>query len=90
MDTTNMTVEQLQAALTRMNSENQALKAKEAKRSTISCKVSEKGCLSVYGLGRYPTTLYRQQWERLLTPSTIETINAFIAANAGQLKVKEA
>lgn len=52
----------------------------------LSMKVSDKGALSVYGLGRFPVTLYRGQWERLL--SEADTISAFITANAATLTVK--
>ena len=52
----------------------------------LSMKVSDKGALSVYGLGRFPVTLYRGQWERLLSAST--EISAFIEANADRLTVK--
>lgn len=54
----------------------------------ITLKVSEKGGLSVYGLGRFPVTLYRSQWERLLAPETAKQIGAFIEANASLLAVK--
>jgi hypothetical protein len=54
----------------------------------ITCKVSDKGGLSVYGLGRFPVTLYRSQWERLLAPETTKAIGAFIQANASLLAVK--
>ena len=50
-------------------------------------KVSEKGAVSVYGMGRFPVTLYKEQWLRLLDMS--EEIRAFIAANDAQLKSKE-
>lgn len=55
----------------------------------ITCKVSEKGGLSVYGLGRFPVTLYRTQWERLLAPDTVAQIGAFITANAALLTTKD-
>lgn len=55
----------------------------------ITAKVSEKGGLSVYGLGRFPVTLYRTQWERLLADDTVAQLKAFIAANAKLLAVKE-
>lgn len=60
---TTMTPEQELAAL---KAENEKLRAKVERKQTISMKVSEKGGLSVYGLGRFPVTLYRQQWERLI------------------------
>ena len=75
-----MTREQLLALVAQM----QAQPARK-----ITCKVSEKGGLSVYGLGRFPVTLYRTQWERLLSKDTVAQINAFIAANASLLTVKE-
>jgi hypothetical protein len=55
----------------------------------ISLKVSDKGALSVYGLGRFPVTLYRTQWERLLSPDSVKAIGAFIETNAKLLTVKE-
>jgi hypothetical protein len=50
-------------------------------------KVSEKGGVSVYGLGRFPVTLYQEQWNKLLEHA--EEIRAFINANESQLKKKE-
>lgn len=52
----------------------------------LTCKVSPKGAMSVYGLGRFPVTLYRGQWERLA--SAMPQLEAFIAANAALLAVK--
>jgi hypothetical protein len=52
----------------------------------VSLKVSEKGGLSVYGLGRFPVTLYRDQWTKLLDMA--EDIRAFIRANESGLKTK--
>jgi hypothetical protein len=54
----------------------------------MSMKVSEKGAVSVYGLGRFPVTLYKEQWERLLQSG--EEIRKFIADNDDKLKKKEA
>lgn len=65
--------------------ENEALK--KALRATVSLKVSEKGAVSVYGLGRFPVTLYKGQWERLL--ATADQIREFIEANHDKLKSKE-
>ena len=62
-----------------------ALAAKPATRVTL--KVSEKGAVCLYGLGRFPVTLYASQWERLL--SEAETIKAFITANASRLARKD-
>jgi len=73
--------------MARLVKENAELKSKAlAKVPKIGMKVSEKGGLSVYGLGRFPVTLYRGQWERLL--AITEDIKAFIVANDSQLAVK--
>lgn len=81
-DMTNMTVEQLQAEIARLQAENTRLNMPRA----LTCKVSEKtGALSVYGLGRFPVTLYKGQWERLI--GEVGKIQAFIAAHP-ELKVK--
>jgi hypothetical protein len=53
----------------------------------VTMKVSEKGALSIYGMGRFPVTLYKEQWLKLLAMS--DDIRAFIVANEGQLKTKE-
>jgi hypothetical protein len=74
-----------QNELDRLRSENAALK-KEAS-SGARMKVSEKGALSIYGMGRFPVTLYKEQWLKLLDMS--DEIRAFIAANATQLKAKD-
>ena len=55
--------------------------------STISLKVSEKGALSLYGLGRFPVTLYHEQWTKVLDKA--EDIRSYIAANMDRLKSKE-
>lgn len=64
----------------------QQMQAQPIKKITL--KVGEKGGLSVYGLGRFPVSLYRSQWERLLAPDTVAQINAFIETNAALLTVK--
>ena len=79
-----MSDEDLKAELERLRKENESLKKGAAK--GISMKVSEKGGLSVYGLGRFPITLYQEQWTKLLDMS--DDIRAFIAAHQGELKVK--
>ena len=78
---------ELLAEMARLRAENEGLKAKQAAKQVISLKVSEKDGVSVYGLGRFPVTLYGSQWERLLGKA--EDIRAFIAANAGKLATKE-
>lgn len=73
-------------AMVAENAKLTAALAAQSKRG-ISCKVSEKGAVSVYGLGRFPVTLYRSQWERLA--GEMEAVKAFIEANAASLAVKE-
>ena len=53
----------------------------------ISFKVSEKGGVSVYGLGRFPVTLYQEQWLRLFTE--VDNLKTFIEENKSKLKTKE-
>lgn len=77
--------EELKAEIERLRTENETLK--KPARGQMSLKVSEKGGLSVYGLGRFPVTLYREQWEKLLAMA--DEIRKFIAANDGALKKKE-
>ena len=62
------------------------LVAQVASKNTLKMKVSEKGALSVYGLQRFPITLYSEQWTRLLAAK--DEIEAFIAANADKLSTK--
>lgn len=81
-----MTTEDPATELARLRAENEQLK-KASKPGTVSFKVSEKGGVSVYGMGRFPVTLYVEQWETLL--SRADDLRAFIDANRGQLKKKE-
>jgi hypothetical protein len=78
------TEEEMQAELERLRAENEALKNRKA--PVISIKVSEKGGVSVYGLGRFPVTLYKEQWVRLLDMG--DDIRAFIRDNDAKLKSK--
>ena len=80
------TNEEMQKIIAQLQAENAALKASATAPKRITLKVSEKGGLSVYGLGRFPVTLYRGQWERLFAERT--AIEAFIKANANLLAVK--
>ena len=79
-----MSDDELKNELERLRNENAALRKGAA--TGITMKVSEKGGLSVYGMGRFPVTLYKEQWLKLLDMS--DDIRAFIAANAGTLKTK--
>ena len=75
----------LLARLAQLEAENARLKAKATK--AISMKVSEKKALSLYGMGRFPVTLYRGQWERLF--AMVDDIKAFIETHKSELAVKE-
>jgi hypothetical protein len=79
-----MSEEDLQKELERLRAENEALKAKMTRATSI--KVSEKGAVSVYGLGRFPVTLYKEQWLKLL--GMADDIKKFIAENNARLRVK--
>ncbi|HLW75762.1 MAG TPA: hypothetical protein VKS01_02235 [Bryobacteraceae bacterium] len=81
-----MSEEDLKAELERLRAENERLK--KPSRGQMSLKVSEKGALSVYGLGRFPVTLYREQWEKLLAMA--DQIREFIVENDAALKKKDA
>jgi hypothetical protein len=76
--------EEMKTELERLRKENEALK--KGASSGIHMKVSEKGAVSIYGMGRFPVTLYKEQWLKLLDMSA--EIRAFIAANQAQLKTK--
>ena len=80
-----MSNEDINAELERLRKENEALK--KASSPGIRLKVSEKGAVSIYGMGRFPVTLYKEQWLKLLDLSP--EIRAFIAANETQLKKKD-
>jgi hypothetical protein len=80
-----MSDDDMKAELERLRNENAALK--KGASAGIRMKVSEKGAVSIYGMGRFPVTLYKEQWLKLL--GMAEEIRAFIAANEGQLKAKE-
>ena len=79
-----MPEEDLRAELERLKAENERLKNQRGR--SVSLKVSEKGGVSVYGLGRFPVTLYKEQWAKLL--SMADEIRAFIAENEPSLKAK--
>ena len=59
----------------------------ESKKTGImEFRVSEKGGVSVYGLGRFPVTLYYEQWVRLL--DSADALRAFVEENKSRLKLK--
>ena len=75
------------AEVEKLKAEIEALKQSTKRTGAVSLKVSEKGAVSVYGLGRFPVTLYKEQWEKLLGLG--EEIKTFIHANKERLKTKE-
>jgi hypothetical protein len=77
----------LKAEIERLKAENEALKSKKTSRGTLHMKVSEKGALSIYGLGRFPVTLYKEQWRKLL--GIKDEIEKFIEENDTELKTKD-
>jgi len=77
--------EDLQKEVERLKAENEALKKGQAR--GLSLRVSEKGAVSVYGLGRFPVTLYKEQWNKLLAMA--DEIKTFIRTNDSLLKTKQ-
>ena len=80
-----MADDEMRAELERLRKENESLKKSAVK--GVSLKVSEKGGLSVYGLGRFPITLYKEQWAKLLDLS--DDIRAFLRDHDAELKTKQ-
>jgi len=80
-----MADEDIQAELARLRAENEALKNRARKGTSL--RVSDKGGVSVYGLGRFPVTLYKEQWLKLLAMA--DEIRAFIREHDAHLKTKE-
>jgi hypothetical protein len=79
-----MADDDMKAELERLRTENERLKNRQTR--GVSLKVSEKGGVSVYGLGRFPVTLYKEQWTRLLEMA--DDIRTFIKENDAKLKTK--
>src|SRR5260370_540457 len=79
-----MAHEDLIGELERLKTENERLKRQRGR--NVSLKVSEKGGVSVYGLGRFPVTLYKEQWTKLLAMT--DEIRAFIKEHDAELKAK--
>ncbi len=79
-----MNEQEMKAELERLKAENEALKTRASR--AISMKVSEKGGVSIYGLGRFPVTLYKEQWAKLLDMA--DEIRAFLKDNDSKLKTK--
>ena len=79
-----MSDDDLKAEVERLRAENERLKNRTSR--GVSLKVSEKGGVSVYGLGRFPVTLYKEQWTKLLAMA--DEIRAFIKEHDAELKAK--
>jgi hypothetical protein len=81
-----MSDQDLREELERLRRENENLKQDKKRGGSLSLKVSQKGAVSLYGMGRFPVTLYQEQWTKLLSFS--DEIKGFIEANKSQLKTK--
>src|SRR5580700_3014112 len=79
--------EDFKAEIERLRAENESLKNKKSTDGSLSMKVSEKGALSIYGMGRFPVTLYKEQWLKLL--GIADQIKKYIEENNSRLKTKE-
>jgi len=79
--------EDTEKELARLRAENEALKAQKKTAGTLTFRVSDKGAVSVYGLGRFPVTLYQEQWDKLL--ASVTELRRFIDENRSRLKKKE-
>ena len=82
-----MSESDMKAELERLRAENAQLKNKNKNAGGLSLKVSEKGAVSLYGMGRFPVTLYKEQWLRIL--ASAPEIETFIRENDAKLKTKE-
>lgn len=79
-------VNELKAQLDALKAENEALKNPVRKDRVLTMKITEKGGLSVYGMGRFPITLYKSQWLKLIP--FVDDIQTFIIANGDKLTDK--
>ena len=77
----------IELELAALRAENERLRANQAKSRSLSYKVSEKGAVSIYGMGRFPITLYVGQFDRLM--ADMDNLKAFVEANRAKLSVKE-
>jgi hypothetical protein len=82
-----MSEQNVSEELERLRAENERLKQQSTKSGALTFRVSEKGAVSVYGLGRFPVTLYQEQWDKLL--AQIDDLRGFIDANRASLKKKD-
>ena len=77
----------VQKEIERLRAENEALRKQRQTSGALAFRVSEKGAVSVYGLGRFPVTLYQEQWDKLI--AHLDDLRRFIEANRHLLKKKE-
>jgi len=77
------TTEELLAQIKLLSEQNTALKQSQATNTGLGIKISEKGCISVYGLGRFPVSLYRDGWIKLI--AKMSDIEKFMADNKAKL-----
>ena len=82
-----MSEDNLRKELERLRAENASLKREKSRAGSVSFRVSDKGAVSVYGLGRFPVTLYQEQWDKLL--AHVAELRSFIDENRERLKKKE-
>ncbi len=80
-----MSDQEPESEIERLRRENAALRAQTSRGTSM--RVSEKGAVSVYGLGRFPVTLYKEQWAKLLAMA--EDIKVFIQEHEAELKSKD-
>ncbi len=78
---------ELEKEIERLREENEALKKQRQTSGTLAFRISEKGAVSVYGLGRFPVTLYQEQWDKLI--AHVNDLKRFIDENRPLLKKKE-
>lgn len=83
-----VTTVDVHAELARLKAENAMLIAKGAQATTVRCKITEKGGVSIYGMGRWPYTFYKSQW--VVFYNHVKMINDFFVANDGKLATKPA
>ncbi len=79
-------LESLRAEITKRDAIIAQLKTDSQRK--LSCKVSEKGAVSVYGLGKWPVTLYKSQWDAMIAFVKSGAVERFIETNAADLSVK--
>ena len=80
--------DELMAELAKLQAENTELKAHQPKAPGITIKLGEKKNVCIYGLGRFPISLYKSQADRLFSDEIVAKVRAFVVENEGKLAVK--